>query len=143
MRGLRIQLISSSNTFLLIIVTSCFSILGIKKQNKCGGKFQIVFHKNNLIPIQKDVQQVVYKRPISSGILYSVVKLCFSISRSFQYVMAGREGFEPSDRFRPTVFKTVAFDRSAICPYGCLLTTSLVGTLRSITTTPNHKSRIL
>ena len=30
--------------------------------------------------------------------------------------MAEREGFEPPDRFRSTVFKTAAFDHSATSP---------------------------
>lgn len=30
--------------------------------------------------------------------------------------MAGRQGFEPWDRYRPTVFKTAAIDLSATCP---------------------------
>ena len=34
----------------------------------------------------------------------------------FQYV-AEREGFEPPDRFRSTVFKTAAFDHSATSPF--------------------------
>ena len=32
--------------------------------------------------------------------------------------MAEGEGFEPPEAFTSTVFKTAAFDRSAILPYG-------------------------
>ena len=33
-------------------------------------------------------------------------------------VLAEGEGFEPPEAFTSTVFKTAAFDRSAILPYG-------------------------
>lgn len=42
-------------------------------------------------------------------------------------VFAEKEGFEPPDLLQSTVFKTAAFDRSAISPICChhLLITSL------------------
>lgn len=36
--------------------------------------------------------------------------------KSFVFVSAEREGFEPPDPLRSTVFKTAAFDHSAISP---------------------------
>ncbi len=34
----------------------------------------------------------------------------------FRFLLAEREGFEPPEAFTSTVFKTAAFDRSAISP---------------------------
>ena len=37
----------------------------------------------------------------------------------FRFLLAEREGFEPPEAFTSTVFKTAAFDRSAISPKIC------------------------
>ncbi len=38
---------------------------------------------------------------------------------SFGFSVAEKEGFEPPDLLQSTVFKTAAFDRSAISPIRC------------------------
>ncbi len=55
--------------------------------------------------------------PKANKFVFVVACLLFTGFAGFLFFVAEREGFEPPDPRRSTVFKTAAIDHSAISPY--------------------------
>jgi hypothetical protein len=95
---------------------------GYKKAQKPAAS-QIVFYAQNLLLRNKNEVLSSKLKLASFCCSHSIFFTSFSfvhkkttINRGFCAFLAEREGFEPPDLLQSTVFKTAAFDRSAISP---------------------------
>lgn len=103
----RILLFANSVT----VGSSRVAIRSIKLQNRATGDFKnfwpLKLHENGaLVCIQ------VHQRKMQNAFCQQLTAFCIPLHR----YPAEREGFEPPEAFTSTVFKTAAFDRSAISP---------------------------
>ena len=74
-------------------------------------KREIAFRTNPLI-----TAQVRLRPKFKNGIFFGILNRKSGLQIPISHFFAEREGFEPPDPLRSTVFKTAAFDHSAISP---------------------------